>query len=461
MPWSPGTLGLLFVLGFVPRLLLAFGIPVPSHDGAHVLAMAERFAGGDAAAALKSVFQPGPSLLLAPFVRMGIEAHDAARILFSLAGAVFAPAVYECGRLLGRRCGRDPAPVDLLLPALFAALSWRVLRLPGEAYREPLFLAAAGTGLALLLRDRPRAAGLCFGLAFWFREEALAFFPLLWFGVLGGRRPLSATLLGAAAAAVLPLWRSFALGELRILPKLGFMLPGGPAGGGDALEVLGRIGADLAAMPVAAFRGLDGLPLAAGLLGLWILRRESRGRFRAFGLPLVLMAGAICMLEVKPRFFLSTAPLILPLAVLGLAACPRKGRPWLRAGMVLSLCATLGFGAADLVRPPKRDKLAEKVLGLYLRDLGVPEGSLVTDLPRVAYYAGLLPPPPARIGAADLARAMEEPSARHAVLGRRRPGRAALLAHPPVGWVLRPLPPAVLGTPGAGRLAWLVREFPR
>jgi hypothetical protein len=219
--------------------------------------------------------------------------------------------------------------------------------------------------------------------------------------------------------------------------------------------LFGHLARNVAEIPVDALPALDwiGVPLAAIGLALLFARR----RHTAVVLLASLLLGWLVMIlfQVKPRFFLSQAPLLLPL---GAIALPRLGRIDLRPLLALALAVAAFRIGHDMVQPPRIEKIAERRIGEWLHRRGIAQGELVTDLPRIAFYAGLHPPPPADYGTEDLRRLLLASAARIAVLGAKHAGRRELLEELSGQWQGLPLPPDVAGLAGVDRLVYCVRR---
>jgi hypothetical protein len=114
----------------------------------------------------------------------------------------------------------------------------------------------------------------------------------------------------------------------------------------------------------------------------------------------------------------------------------------------LLILPTLG----DLWGPPRVDKTAERAIGIELRKEGIERGELVTDMPRVAYFAGLPPPPPAEWTYELLLQEVQKGGVRVLVLGAKRSGRMELSMQLRDSFYFAELPAAVEDAPGSDRL---------
>jgi hypothetical protein len=90
----------------------------------------------------------------------------------------------------------------------------------------------------------------------------------------------------------------------------------------------------------------------------------------------------------------------------------RALHPALRVALILAAVA------GDLVRLPvvrRADRVVERDLGAYLGARLAPGEAIATDMPRLAFFAGLEPGPPRRIRPVDLLEACKSPRTRYAV----------------------------------------------
>ncbi|PIE23304.1 MAG: hypothetical protein CSA62_07865 [Planctomycetota bacterium] len=333
------------------------------------------------------------------------ELH-AAEILNALAGA---GAVYLLLRLLYAY-----ALPPLRLPmALLLIAAPTAVRFAAEAYAEPLFLLLIAGFVVLWASERMLAGALLLGLAYWVRPEAAALGALL----LGlSRRRVLASLLAICVALGEPVLRWIATGDFTLTPLLGFY-------GLDFVDqqpLLER----LLAWPEAALRGTDLLWMPFALFGLLLCRRQLPGGAWRLGLAFALLQLAQLSFQVKPRFFQSQLPLLVLLAACFL-------REFSRSRFVRSLCWAVAIGASvlsvrDLWKPPRSDKLVELMLGESLREESLLPGELLTDMPRVAWAAGVPPPPPAEWTVQRLRPLLAQERVRVVVFGAKREGRRQL-----------------------------------
>ncbi|MEZ5988983.1 MAG: hypothetical protein R3F30_07640 [Planctomycetota bacterium] len=421
-------------LALALRLLHSFRVPLPSNDGAGYLWMAGRLAEGDLAAGLGHAFHPGWPLLLAPGLAAGLDPFTAARLAGAATGALWVLLLWQ----LCRPRGLVPA----LAVATCAALSFDGVRLVAEAYSESPTLVLTAVALLLLKRGRVAWAGAVLGVGYWFRPEVLALLPLLWIPTATPRRRLAGAGLAVAGVATLALARLALCGRLEASPKLDVVLSHGPFGAAAAGERLALLGRNLLHLPYEGVQALDVVGLPFAVAGLVLLLRDRRRVGLLTLAALALGWAAMVATEVKPRFFLTQAPVLLPLAAAALARGGRAALVLFALGPLLAV-ARLDHDYRD---PPRADRTAERALGAWLGERLAPADDLVTDLPRVAYYAGREPPPPRRWTEPLLRARIDGERPRFVVLGVRREGRAELAASLAA---YRPLP-AVLATLAEG-----------
>jgi hypothetical protein len=391
--------------------------PVPSEDGVSYLWMAERFAAGDFAAATGPVFPVGYPLLLAPWCALGLAAETAAHLV----GALALAATLWPLRTLARALGGDAAGSAAVL--LFAAVPL-LPRLAAECYSEPPFLLLMAHGAVAALRQRWPLVGVCAAAAFWIRPEG--------------------SLLAAAYALAAPrsAWRALppvavgvlALAALRWAAGHGFdPLPiHGFHQQRDDLPEQGRVLANLLATPGP---WLEAFALA-GVLCLPQLRwRDAKSR--PLALQIALQVGVVATFVVRRRFFLSCAIPVCALAGAQLAALPVAWRRGLLAA-ALALGAWSGWnGGIDADRAVERD------LGLWLRPRVAGGQPLVSDLPRVVWFAGQRPLPPRHHTAAQM-QALVAAAQPAFVVVRTRSARAAFAEYEP--WLRAGHAPVALPT---------------
>ena len=365
---SPRALWLVGALLAAWSLVLAYRSPVPSEDGVSYLWIAERFAAGDFAAALSTVFPPGYSLVLAPFVALGLDVERAAQGFGAL---TLAATLWPLARLATLGGAHVAWPVVLLFVA-----SPQAPRLVAEVYSEPPYLLLMAWGAWFGCRGRMLAMGTCAALAFWIRPEGSLLAAS--FVLVMPRRAWPSLLPVAAGVLVLATWR-WAVGHgFDPLPIHAFHE------GRDDLPERGALLRNLVALPGPWFEGLA----IAGLLVLPTLRPSTSPTLRPFVWQVLLQVGVICTFVVRRRFFVSCAVAVHVLAGTVLARWPRRVQQ-----VVLAVALGIGLvsgwnGGIDADRAVERD------LGAWLRPQLRTGERLISDLPRVVYFAAQPPLPP-------------------------------------------------------------------
>jgi hypothetical protein len=381
-----------FGVALLWRALLAARTPIPSEDGVNYLWSAERFALGDFASGLAEVFPPLLSLLVAPFVALGLDPFRAAQGVLCVLGALGAAATLRLGERLAPGTGPWLAPAAIAggLPA----------RLCAEVYTEPAFsLLGALAGLAAL-ENRPWRLGLCAGFAFWLRPEAALF--VLGFLVPYPRLALRAAIPFSGSVLALASCRAACGHGFDPLPKLPILLEKS-----FSLDVLG-----LATAWLEAFGPLGACALAL----LWPRPQRSPLSKVACSLAwmLVLMALVLLLYVPRKRFLGAWGFAVLPLAALWL-----RTLPWPRVAAALWLAA-IAHGALTGWRTTDLDRVAEQEVGLWLRGQLAAHETVTGDMTRVVYFAGRRPLPPRHFSAAELIANARAQGVRFVVLGSRR-----------------------------------------
>jgi hypothetical protein len=352
-------------------LLLGAVTPVPSEDGVSYLWLAQRFAAFDFVAGTDTPFPPGYPLLLAPWLALGAPPELVALLL----GALSLAACCWPLAALARALGGEAAVVPTLW--LFAA-SPLLPRLGAEVYSEPPFLLLMAWGAWWGQRERWWCTGLAAGLAFWIRPEAalLAVSYSICRPRTGWRClvPLALAVLALAALRAgcghgfspLPI---HAFHDLR-----------------DDLPERGRWLHNLLALPGPWCEGL-------GLAALLVLPRlwPRRGAERPLVLQVLGQIVVVLTFVVRRRFFVSAAIAVHALAGQTLAALqPPLRRALLVAAGAFTVVANWN-GRIDA------DRAVERELGLWLQSQLAVGQTVVSELPRVAWFAGQRPPPPRRM----------------------------------------------------------------
>lgn len=391
----------LTVAALLWRWMLAARTPVPAVDGVTYLWMAQRFAVGDAAAALSEPFSPlWPALLALP-IRLGMEPVLAGKLLGCLLGAFTLWPVAAIAERFRPGAG---------LAAAVMCATARSLCLPAaEVYTEPLFAFVLAMGVLTGLREQWWRLGVWSALAFLVRAEGVLL-PLAFATARGGFRAL---LPCGAAVLSFGAWRwSLQLG-LDPVPKLAFH-----EARDDLGAARGDVGANLLQLPTVYMEAFL-LPGVLAVLSWLPPRRAGIGRVWAlFALALLPMLTFV----VRRRFFASWSPLVLALAGVGwTAVAARFGAA--RFGATRGLGATseqgaetqhsgshgllLAAGGRDLVLALScvldlvlgwngvmdPDRAAERWVGLHLRDRLEAGQTVAGDMTRVLWFADQRPLP--------------------------------------------------------------------
>lgn len=378
------------------RWVLAARTPVPSVDGVTYLWMAQRFAAGDAAAALSEPFSPlWPALLALP-IRLGVEPVLAGKLLGCLLGAL---TLWPVAAIAERcRSGAGIAAAVLCATA-------RSLCLPAaEIYTEPLFALVLAFGVLAGMRQQWWQLGAWSALAFLVRAEGVLL-PLAFVTVRGGYRAL---LPCGLAVLTFGAWRwSLDLG-FDPVPKLAFH-----EARDDLGAARGDLWANLKQLPTVYMEAFL-LPGALAVLAWLPPRRAGIGRITALlGLGLLPMLTFV----VRRRFFASWSPLVLALAGVGLIALlerlgagkrqraapegdtgnpaatslPRAPSARARDAVLAVSCALdLVLGWNGVMDP---DRAAERWIGQHLRDRLEPGQTVAGDMTRVLWFADQRPLP--------------------------------------------------------------------
>jgi hypothetical protein len=437
------------------RLIQAWGIPMPSNDGAQYLWMSESFARGEFSAGMNSVFHSGSSFVHALFMQLGLESFAAARIDGALLGGLWV-------LLLHRICLRFADPLPAALVAILAVFSFEGVRLVAGVYSEPLYLVWISSALLLLLNGWLRWAALFVGSAFWIRPEALTLIPLLFWPGWHARERIQALAVASIAALSFVVLRAILLGDAAISPKFAVGVALGPLGATDIGGFVSGLANNVLRVMLVGVTALDGVGFGLGLVGLALMRSTETQRSRLLSLSLMLGWLVMCLFQVKGRFFISQAPLLLPLTAFALHRMRQLSDRDRGAHIALLVCtvvlvasilvATLRVGK-DVVDPPLRDRESEIVLGRYLAEQLTQEDRITTDLPRVAWSAGRQPPPPTIWTAERLLAAIADRQPRYVILGRKRSAYGELRDTLLVSYRELELPSRVNDASGADRLA--------
>jgi len=365
---NPRALWLAGALLAAWSLVLAWRSPLPSEDGVSYLWIAERFAAGDFAAALSTVFPPGYPLLLAPWIWLGGNGETVAHWF----GAIcLAATLWPLARLATFAGAATVWPVVLL----FAA-SPLPPRLVAEVYSEAPYLLLMAWGAWLGVSGRMLAMGTCAAMAFWIRPEGSLLAAS--FVLVTPRSSWTSIVPVAIGVLALAAWRWSVGHGFDPLPIHTFHE------GRDDLSDRGQVLRNLLALPGPWFEGLA----IAGALVLPALFRPGSRRLWPFVWQVALQVGVILTFVVRRRFFVSCAVAVHVLAGTVLARFPREHR---NALLVVALGIGLISGWNGGI---DADRAVERDLGVWLRPQLGADDRLVSDLPRVVFFAGEPPLPP-------------------------------------------------------------------
>lgn len=418
----------LLLLAAAARALVAARTAILDRDAATYVWMAEQVVSGKPDMVFQTVFHPFHSLAIAALLEIapGLDPMRAAQIVScGFAALAVVPLFVLTSRLAGRTAAIGAA-------VLYAVGVW-FCRHPADGLSEGPFYALVATAALLLAAPARRTAasavlaGLLAALAYGTRPEGASLWLVgaPWAWCRGERRrALAFTLAFGAGALVWPLGWALAGPGFTLTPKLRFNLAVGVAGpeGGLAyyFEHLARaLGASFEALGYAT------VPLV--LLGAWTMRRAWRPRH-----PLTFLAGVFLLqIAVIPtlfshvRFLSGYGILVLPLAGAGVARVwPHlTGRPALRWTLVaLALAGDLG----RLPLPRRHDRIVVRELGGWLgarlraQRADLDARPIVSDMPRLEYFAGQRPGPPRRITPGEIVETCKSAATRYAVFVRPR-----------------------------------------
>lgn len=405
---------LLFALALSTRVLVAWRTHVPARDAESYLWMAERAAEGELASAFQSVFHPlyplmiGALLALAP----SLSPVAAGQIVSCGCGALAVVPLFEATRRLFGQ------PAAVATAVLYAVGIWFV-RHPADCLSEGPFFLAVALATRVLCSERIAARhgialGVLAGLAYGLRPEgaAIAILGVPW---LLARRELRTAALAAASALIVaapfPIGWAVLGDGFTLTPKAGFNYAQG-VGQSDTAAVAHYF-THLLRVPGAALEAIGYVALPLAILGAWDSRRRSwldptRVMLGLFALQCVVIPA----LRSNIRFLAGFGLLLLPFAGHGIAQCAGKlaAKPmWLKA----LLCTVVVAG--DVVRLPQARREARVVLielGQHLRDRLRPGDRIATEMPRLAYFAGIEPGPPRPIPREELLEQARDPATR-------------------------------------------------
>lgn len=389
----------LVAVGILWRALIAALTPLPSEDGANYLWMAERFAAGDAGAALSEVFPPLLPLLTAIPVSWGIDPFRAGQAVLILVGALSLVFLVRGAEALVPGAGRCAGCL-----AVFAPLP---VRFAAEIYTEPLFHLFSAIAVWQGLRARWWGLGLAAGVAFWVRPEAALL--VAGFVVVRPRQAWRALLPFAAGMVVLMLWRaSHGLGY-DLIAKVPFVWDRSVLASDGVGAGIAAVGSHLARIPwlwIEAFGVL-------GLLALWGILRARTAEQRPLYVALALGVLLICFFLPRRRFLVSWLAVVSPIALVGFTSLPLRARTF---AFWLAIASSLLLS----LRTMDADRAAERELGAYLATQLEPGDEIIGDMTRVVYFAGRRPLAPRLFSAEELIADAARPEVRYVVLVSHR-----------------------------------------
>ena len=416
----PHALWVLLPLAVLLRAWACHVTEVPGRDGATYLWMAQQLAHGDVAAFLSTVFHPLYPALVSPLLALfpGLDAVVAGQVVAAgCAALAILPLAAMARALHGPRVAAWTA-------ALYAVGTWWC-RHPAECMSEGPYLLLLATWAWALLEPRALVrhavvAGLAAGLAWLARPEGLALVPVgaTWL-VLRGRRNHAAWSAAAALplCALLPVALALAGRGLVLTPKAAFVYAEGV--GGSPFPVVHWL-AEFAKQPLALFEAMGFVTFPLVLAGLWLSRPHALR-----SPPALLLAPLLVQCLVAPglfahhRFLNPQCMLLLPFAALTLDrwfAAPRtRMLAWTAVAAVVA-------SEARVLAPRNTGRAVERELGVVLANQLQTDAWVVTDMPRLAFFAGRKPPPPRPFTPTDLKNALADPHCTHLAMVKGRGG---------------------------------------
>ncbi|MCB9886397.1 MAG: glycosyltransferase family 39 protein [Planctomycetes bacterium] len=427
------------------RLFVCLRTPMPGRDGVAYLWMGQQWQHGDLGGLFGTVFHPLYPFLVGSVLRVwpGLDVVAAGQLVAAGCGALAVVPIW----MATRRLFGDRAAV--WAGFAYAIGTWFV-RHPAECMSEGPFYLLAALWAHWLLRERPRAAlaGIAAGVAFLARPEGAAMAATACVHLALTRRWSGAArhaLAAFAAGALLPLgYLAFGHG-LTLTPKAAFNWNVGAGGADDGITYYLL---QWLRLPGDAIEGL-GYITALLMLGgaIWLRPRRRDDPRWLLLLPFLLQCAVIPLLKSHHRFLSGFGVLLLPFAgaaFVGLLDRLRARRPWLPW---LAIAVLIGSEARLWLDRPT-DRTIERDLGRALAAELQSGEVVVSDMPRLEFFAGQRPPPPAPIPAAAILEIARQPRCRFVALKRGRtdvdPQSLAALGLAPV-----PLPAAVAAHPAA------------
>ena len=432
----------IFLFSLFIRLFVSFRTLLPSVDGVIYLHMASSFARGHWKEALARVFHPLYPLSFSPLLWLGMEPFDAARLVSSLFGALFTLVVFVTLKRMGFSKWVCVFGAAMTVTPVFP------VKYVGDGYSEPLFMFLAGISLCYATRaagngtrDNRKSvfiSGLFSGLAFATRPEGGALVLGLVFFM-----PTKAVFLAAAAIPALPYFLSRVLLSSSSLPSplISFMLYFGPFGEPSLLSGAIRFLLHLSRIFILGFETFEPLKWILVLVGTFVLavrrKRTGPGVYRIFLAVLGLACVGMACFEVKRRYLADWAIIFAVLSAYPLEMALRKPGV-LRFSIIAAFLVTAGIDIVRLYPIRREDKVPEKVVGSWIKGKLEESMELLTDFPRIAYYAGKPPPPPRVPTAKEFEERCRAENVVLVILGRGRklinefkPPRPWKVLHPP------------------------------
>lgn len=385
----------LFFGGLLFRLFISSLTPVPSYDGCNYLWMAEKFAVGDASAALSEVFPPLLPLLIAPVLWLGLDPFRSAQLVCCVAGALSLIAIVRATDAVNGSGGRL---AGILL--LFAHLP---VRFAGEVYTEPVFHLFGAMALCCGLQKKWLSLGVMTGLCFWLRPEGAVL--ALAFTILHPKQAWRSLVVLTMFVLGLAMWRAALVDDFSLVAKFAFnnarlweQTPG-------TFDVISLFFANLIDLPwlwVEAF-GIF------GLLALYGLIASRDPRLRVHQLIMILGIIVICTFLARRRFLITWIFVLPPLALIGYWRLTEASR-WPILVVVLLSSILLSM------RVTANDRYGERVVGEYLATQLLDREFVTGDMTRSLYFAGQRPLPPRHARSEELIERSWREGARFVIL---------------------------------------------
>ncbi|MCR9247561.1 MAG: hypothetical protein NXI31_21230 [bacterium] len=473
-----------WILLALAALLRCYGCvltPVPGRDGVHYLWLAEALLRDGPAALCETVFHPFYPVLTALALVAGNALPGEFDPIHAGQLAAALPATLAAVPLWRLTLRLFDARIAWWTTLLYAVGNWLV-RHPAECLSEgPFFLLVTASSATLVGRRNGSAAadpaptvagaalaGTLAGLAFLTRPEGFGLVVTGAIWLLAARRhkvAMAFALSGTLVSLLLPLGMLANGHGFTLTPKAAFNwdVGAGAAGTpmrhyfeqwlrwpGDAWEGLGYL-----TFPLLVFGAIRHRP-----------RRLSDPRLLLLA-PFLAQVAIVPLLKSHHRFASGLGVLLLPfagavfVALLDVTrrratAARERSRPVIGCGWQLTPVLLLVLAAGKLLVNPPTDRTIERDLGRWLRAIRPATATIASDMPRLLYFAGLRPPPPRRIDAAELLAQATAETCRFVVQkrGRTAVDRAELTA---LGYREALLPASLANHPHATEILLLQR----